>query len=645
MSEVERVLAGRYHLLRLIGQGGMADVYLAEDQILKRTVAVKILRSSLTGDPIYITRFHREASAAAALSHPNIVAIYDVGEEDELYYIVMEYVRGQTLKNLLYKRGALHHVEAIDIMKQVVAGTADAHHHGIIHRDLKPQNILVTDSGTVKIADFGIASISSLSQVTETDTVMGSLHYLAPEIARGEKATAQSDIYALGIVFYELLRGEVPFNGESPVNIALKHMRDEIPSVRDFNPSIPQSVENIIIKATAKNVKDRYASADDMLEDLETCLSRPDEPKLTFDAPVDEPTIIAGETQFFKKPELEEEQEEKTVEVEPKETRTTRVTRLNEQKAKKQISRKKKIILASVIALLAIVVGTLLYLNGNQSLTMPNVVGMKKAEAIALLKDKGYKIDSDIEEELSDDYAKGYIIETDPAANKKIKKGSTIKLTVSSGKYLVMKDYTGTKLSQARKELEKQGFKVKTYYQTDEEFSKDVVIDQSISKGEKIDPNEEDKTITLTVSKGVIITVPNLRGENIESAKKTLQKLGFKVNLSVLADPTDPNVINAMSINTVVSQSIEPYTQVNKKGVDITLSYYDHKPEIPSQTTNNNNTDNKTTNTPTNNNNTTPSTTNGTNNNNQSGNTSGTSNGGTTNSGETQQDTSGKTTN
>lgn len=647
MSEVERVLAGRYHLLRLIGQGGMADVYLAEDQILKRTVAVKILRSSLTGDPIYITRFHREASAAAALSHPNIVAIYDVGEEDELYYIVMEYVRGQTLKNLIYKRGALHHVEAIDIMKQVVAGTADAHHHGIIHRDLKPQNILVTDSGTVKIADFGIASISSLSQVTETDTVMGSLHYLAPEIARGEKATAQSDIYALGIVFYELLRGEVPFNGESPVNIALKHMRDEIPSVREFNPSIPQSVENIIIKATAKNVKDRYASADDMLEDLETCLSRPDEPKLTFDAPVDEPTIIAGETQFFKKPELEEEEEEKTAEIEPKETRTTRVTRLNEQKAKKQISRKKKIILASVIALLAIVAGVILYFNSNQSLTMPNVVGMKKAEAIALLKDKGYKIDSDIEEELSDDYAKGYVIETDPAANKKIKKGSTIRLTVSSGKYLVMKDYTGTKLSQARKELEKQGFTVKTYYQTDEEFSKDVVIDQSISKGEKIDPNEEDKTITLTVSKGVIITVPNLRGENIESAKKTLQKLGFKVNLSILAEPTDPNVINTMSINTVVSQSIEPYTQVNKKGVDITLSYYDHKPEITNQTTNNNNnnTNNNTTTTPSNNNNTNSGTTNGTTGNNQSGNTSGSSNGAANSGGETQQDTSGKTTN
>ena len=299
MSLVNKTIAGRYQLKRLIGQGGMADVYEAEDLILGRTVAVKIMRSSLTGDPVYVTRFHREASAAAALSHKNIVEIYDVGDEKDDYYIVMEYVPGQTLKELIHKRGALHYVEAVDIMKQVVSATAKAHAIGIIHRDLKPQNIMVTDSGVVKIGDFGIASIQSLSQVTQTDTIMGSLHYLAPEIARGEKATAQSDIYALGIVFYELLRGEVPFNGESPVNIALKHMRDEIPSVRAFNPSIPQSVENIIMKATAKNIKDRYLSASDMLDDLNHCLEAEhmNDEKITFDYQEDEDlaTIVADD--------------------------------------------------------------------------------------------------------------------------------------------------------------------------------------------------------------------------------------------------------------------------------------------------------------------------------------------------------------
>jgi len=202
ISQINKIIAVRYVLKESIGQGGMADVYLAYDKILQRTVAVKIMRSSLTGDPVYVTSFHREASAAAALTHKNIVEIYDVGEEGDDYYIVMEYVPGQTLKELIYKRGALHYVEAIDVMKQVASATAKAHSMGIVHRDLKPQNIMVTDSGVVKIGDFGIASIQSLSQVTQTDTIMGSLHYLAPEVARGEKATVQSDIYALGIIFY-----------------------------------------------------------------------------------------------------------------------------------------------------------------------------------------------------------------------------------------------------------------------------------------------------------------------------------------------------------------------------------------------------------------------------------------------------------
>ena len=352
MSEKGRILADRYELKELIGQGGMADVYLAYDDILKREVAVKILRSSLTGDPIYITRFHREARAAAALCHRNIVEIYDVGEEDDLYYIVMEYVRGQTLKELINKRGALHYVEAVDIMKQVVSATALAHSMGIVHRDLKPQNILVTDSGIVKIADFGIASIQSLSQVTQTDTIMGSLHYLAPEIARGEKATPQSDIYALGVVFYELLRGDVPFNGESPVNIALKHMRDEIPSVRAYNPAIPQSVENIIIKATAKNINNRYQCADDMLDDLDTCLERLDEEKLTFDQVNTDPTIIASDSQFFTK----------TAPIDPEITQTEiEEIKPQDEKKKEPMDKKKKIAIGAaigaVIVCLAIVAG------------------------------------------------------------------------------------------------------------------------------------------------------------------------------------------------------------------------------------------------------------------------------------------------
>ena len=573
MSEKGRILADRYELKELVGQGGMADVYLAYDDILKREVAVKILRSSLTGDPIYITRFHREARAAAALCHRNIVEIYDVGEEDDLYYIVMEYVRGQTLKELINKRGALHYVEAVDIMKQVVSATALAHSMGIVHRDLKPQNILVTDSGIVKIADFGIASIQSLSQVTQTDTIMGSLHYLAPEIARGEKATPQSDIYALGVVFYELLRGDVPFNGESPVNIALKHMRDEIPSVRAYNPAIPQSVENIIIKATAKNTNNRYQCADDMLDDLDTCLERLDEEKLTFDQVNTDPTIIATESQFFTK----------TAPIDPESTQTEiEEIKPQDEKKKEPMDKKKKIAIGAaigaVIVCLAIVAGFFL-LSGTKDGTMMDLVGKTEKEATALLIDKGYKVSDDVNYELSDKYEKGLVVATDPEAGHAINEGDTVTLTLSKGKYIVMEDYTGVSYDTAYKKLTKLGYKVKKYEKSDDEYKEGIVIGQSISEGEKQDPNEKGKIITLTVSKGVTITVPSLYGQDINAAKSTLESQGFtNVKLSVLPSPTDSATINSMSINTVVKQSVAPYTQVTSKGTEIILYYYDKKP-------------------------------------------------------------------
>lgn len=576
MSEKGRILADRYELKELIGQGGMADVYLAYDDILKREVAVKILRSSLTGDPIYITRFHREARAAAALCHRNIVEIYDVGEEDDLYYIVMEYVRGQTLKELINKRGALHYVEAVDIMKQVVSATALAHSMGIVHRDLKPQNILVTDSGIVKIADFGIASIQSLSQVTQTDTIMGSLHYLAPEIARGEKATPQSDIYALGVVFYELLRGDVPFNGESPVNIALKHMRDEIPSVRAYNPAIPQSVENIIIKATAKNTNNRYQYADDMLDDLDTCLERLDEEKLTFDQVNTDPTIIASDSQFFTK----------TAPIDPETTQTEiEEIKPQDEKKKEPMDKKKKIAIGAaigaVIVCLAIVAGFFL-LGGNKDGMMMDLVGKTEKEATALLIDKGYKVSDDVNYELSDKYEKGLVVATDPEAGHAINKGDTVTLTLSKGKYIIMEDYTGVSYDTAYKKLTKLGYKVKKYEKSDDEYKAGIVIGQSISEGEKQDPNEKGKIITLTVSKGVTITVPSLYGQDINAAKSTLESQGFtNVKLSVLPSPTDSATINSMSVNTVVKQSVAPYTQVTSKGTEIILYYYDKKPTPP----------------------------------------------------------------
>lgn len=569
MSLVNKTIAGRYQLKRLIGQGGMADVYEAEDLILGRTVAVKIMRSSLTGDPVYVTRFHREASAAAALSHKNIVEIYDVGDEKDDYYIVMEYVPGQTLKELIHKRGALHYVEAVDIMKQVVSATAKAHAIGIIHRDLKPQNIMVTDSGVVKIGDFGIASIQSLSQVTQTDTIMGSLHYLAPEIARGEKATAQSDIYALGIVFYELLRGEVPFNGESPVNIALKHMRDEIPSVRAFNPSIPQSVENIIMKATAKNIKDRYLSASDMLDDLNHCLEAEhmNDEKITFDYQEDEDlaTIVADDKDFF--------------------TQTHTHLPIEEEKEEKPSSRSHKkmvmIIGTSVVAVLVILMALYFFvMKPSQSFEMPDVLNLNKDEAVTLLEEKDLKVSDNITYELSDDVEEGKVISSDPVARTQVKKGDEVSLVVSSGQYIVIEDYVGKDYDSVASQLEDLGFDVKKEEKIDEK-SKGTILEQSLEVGKKIDPNSDDKSITLTVSQGYSAVVPNVYGQDIQKAKSILEEAGFVVELNVLDPPTSVEEIKTMKINVVERQSLDAFTTVYKKGEKITLDYYNTKPEIP----------------------------------------------------------------
>lgn len=564
MSRINKIIADRYILKELIGQGGMADVYLAQDKILQRDVAIKILRSSLTGDPIYVTRFHREASAAAALRDKNIVQIFDVGEDGDNYYIVMEYVPGHTLKELIHKRGALHYAEAIDVMKQVVSATSKAHALGIVHRDLKPQNILVTDSGVVKIADFGIASIQSLSQVTQTDTIMGSLHYLAPEIARGEKASNQSDLYALGIVFYELLRGEVPFNGDSPVNIALKHMRDDIPSIRSFNSSIPQSVENIIIKATAKNTKDRYSFAKEMLEDLSTCLNRENEDKLVFKYEEDTQTIIADNEKFF--------------------TKKTEV--INEPVTEKKDKKKLYVTIGAIVSICVVLfalLGSFLFGGGN-NFPMPNVIGLKEQEAIKALEEKNLIVKaSEIIRELSEEYEEGIIISTNPIADSTVREGDTIILTISTGKYLVVNNYVGEDAKTAEKSLEDLGFTVVLEEVMSEEKI-GVVVSQSLEAEKLYDPKTTTKVITLQVSKGVEITVPNVYGQTVEEAKKLLEgsDFGFVVRLEALPSPTNPAEIETMKLNVVMTQSIQAFTKMIKEpNKEIVLGYYDQKPDLP----------------------------------------------------------------
>ena len=627
-----KIIAERYELLELIGQGGMADVYLAQDIILNRTIAIKILRTSLAKDPIYVTRFQREASAAAALSHKNIVEIYDVGEDEDKYYIVMEYVPGMTLKELILKRGAVHVVEAIDIMKQVISGISKAHQLGIIHRDLKPQNILVTDSGVAKIADFGIASMQSLAQVTQTDVIMGSLHYLAPELARGEKATAQSDVYALGIVFYELLRGEVPFNGESPVNIALKHMQEDLPSLLEFNPSIPQSVENIVIKATAKNLNDRYKSATEMLDDIKTCMERQDEEKLVFSHDQDtDPTIVIDPRSAFTSGNtapIVDPVEEKEVAAPKKEGFFSKL--VNKFKG---LDTKAKVAVGVVTALVIAGIAFAIYLGVKPDTSlMPDLTEKTVEQAKEILKEYNVTISDDITEELSDEYEKGEIIATDPKKGTTIKEGDVVKVTVSKGKYIVLEDYTGKKEDVAKKALEKLKFEVEIEYEissktkgtvidqsiekgtkvdptekdrkiiltvskgdyvvlgnyvgmdqnkakealtklgfdvtikeTSSEQAVGTVVEQSLKEGHKVDPDEKDRTITLTVSSGIKIEVPNVKGMDIDAAATLLTNKGFSVKRETLPTPTDPNEIEKITVNQVVRQSLDAFTTVTKK--------------------------------------------------------------------------------
>ena len=269
----------RYQIIKTLGEGGMANVYLAHDTILDRNVAVKVLRGDLANDEKFVRRFQREALSASSLSHPNIVEMYDVGEDDGQYYIVMEYVDGKTLKQVLKSRGKLSITEVVDIMLQLTDGMAHAHDAYIIHRDIKPQNIMILSNGMIKITDFGVATALNSTQLTQTNSVMGTVHYLPPEQAQGKGSTIRSDIYSMGIMMYELLTGLVPYKGENAVEIALKHLKEPLPSVRKTDPSIPQSIENIIIRATAKNPKNRYTDAREMHEDLKTALdeSRKDE--------------------------------------------------------------------------------------------------------------------------------------------------------------------------------------------------------------------------------------------------------------------------------------------------------------------------------------------------------------------------------
>lgn len=488
----------RYEIIRMIGEGGMANVYLAQDTILDRKVAVKILRGDLAGDEKFVRRFQREAISASSLTHPNIVEMYDVGEDDGKYFIVMEYVDGKTLKNLIKRRGALTLPEVIDIMMQLTSGLACAHDSYIIHRDIKPQNIMILDDGKVKITDFGIAMALNSNELTQTNSVMGSVHYLPPEQANGNGATIKSDIYSLGILMFELLTGKLPFKGENAVEIAIKQMKEQIPSVCKINPDIPQSVENIILKACAKNPKNRYDNVLEMREDLKTCM---------------DPEKKNVQRLVYEYPENDLD-ETKTIP-------SLRTTRLEKEEAKEEERDKKTnkkliyIILGIIGVILLTVIGFFTYtkIQANKEIKVPDVSDMSVAKAEEKLKEKGFKVANKQDEKASDKIEAGKVIETDPKAGLKRRKGTTITLVVSTGKdKMELEDYTGKNALEIKGSLEAQGFIVSIELKDVDDKKnneENIIISQQPKAGSEV---KEGDTITLYVP-NIITEYPDFVSE------------------------------------------------------------------------------------------------------------------------------------
>ena len=482
----------RYEIIRSIGEGGMANVYLGYDTILDRNVAIKVLRGDLSNDEKFVRRFQREALSASSLAHPNIVEMYDVGEDDGTYYIVMEYVEGKTLKQLLKKRGTLTLSEAIDIMSQLTDGMAHAHDSYIIHRDLKPQNIMIKDDGQIKITDFGIAMALNATQLTQTNSVMGSVHYLPPEQASGKGCTIKSDIYSMGIIFYELLSGSLPFRGDNAVEIALKHMKEPLPSLRDDNPSIPQSIENIIKRATAKNPKNRYETAREMHEDLLTALddSRMDEEEYKYKYPEHE-----SEGKKTKTAQKKEDDDEIELDIRDASEDKTSENEIVDDKELKSEKRKKIliIVLASIfgfiLLLLLFIIFILPKFTHEKNVTVPDCKGSKVSACEKKLQKAGFEVSTTIKSIASTKVKKNLVVKTDPEAGRSIKKGTKITIYKSKGEETVkLDDYTGKDATEIKKELEsKYGINVtiekKEPEDSDKEYQENEIIGQSLAKG------------------------------------------------------------------------------------------------------------------------------------------------------------------
>lgn len=579
----------RYEIIRSIGEGGMANVYLGYDTILDRNVAIKVLRGDLSNDEKFVRRFQREALSASSLAHPNIVEMYDVGEDDGTYYIVMEYVDGKTLKQLLKKRGTLTLSEAIDIMSQLTDGMAHAHDSYIIHRDLKPQNIMIKDDGQIKITDFGIAMALNSTQLTQTNSVMGSVHYLPPEQASGKGSTIKSDIYSMGIIFYELLSGSLPFRGENAVEIALKHMREPLPSLREENSAIPQSIENIIRKATAKNPKNRYDSARSMHEDLLTALDddRMDEDVYQYKYPENE-----NEGKRAKK--LEQEANLEETNDEDTEDTNEIVTKIDEDVEEKK-SKKIIIILIAVFSVIIILLVLFFFIIpkffGTKAVTVPDCTKLKVSTCEKKLQKAGFDVNSNIKTVASAKIKKNLVVKTNPEKGRSIKKGTKITIYKSKGvETFKLEDYTGKNAIEIKTRLEeKYGLVVTIEKKEPADNSKDYDDDEIIGQSLAADSEVKKGDTLILYTPNVVDTFPDMAGEGwaLGDAETFCKKYGL--SLEKVEQET-----NAYAEGTIINQSRTAGTTIVKgTTLKVTVAVKPkEKPKNNSDSNNNNSSNN-----------------------------------------------------
>ena len=545
-----RLLGSRYEIIKKIGNGGMAMVYQAKDQVLNRYIAVKILRDEFTTDQEFIKRFEVEAQAAASITHPNIVSVYDVGREENLYYIVMELIQGKTLKEIIIEEeGPLPWKWSVNIAIQIASALEVAHKNSIVHRDIKPHNIIITEDGIAKVTDFGIAKAVSNSTITAFGTTIGSVHYFSPEHARGGYTDAKSDLYSLGVVMYEMLTGKVPFDADTPVSVALKHMQEEPEDPRKLNENIPQAVNDIILKAMRKDTNLRYQNATEMLNDLKRALKNPD-----------------GD--FVDNKVYEEDMPTQKISIKDIEEEAKKADKKKKQNKFIEFIKKHKglSIFIGLILLFAISLGgTIAYsrLTDPKEVPMPNLVGVSKEDAEKSIEELGLVLEVS-SEEYNSEYAAGYIISQEPKyAEINIKEGTTIKVVVSKGiEEAIIPKVTGMSKEEAIKAIEE----AKLKYEIIEEESKKIEAGYVISQ--ETDPNTKvyaGDTLVIHISTGVKkVAVQSVIGKTEEEAKNTLTSLGLSVNVNYEEDSSKDNGV-------VLKQSIDSGKEV-EEGTSITIT-------------------------------------------------------------------------